>query len=134
MYILVNKRVMNALNLNITDIQKFDKDALLEIYRWVDTSYGVNDYNHYKLIYNYALAQKWFEKNNSHREYDDDSYCTEHIYDFDGVRQGFYFLVEDDRYVICSKLYETEKAAEHARDNLLRKANKIVARLFKVNI
>ena len=133
MYIVVNKRVLNALNLNIGDIQKFDKEALLEIYKWIATSYGAHDYNHYNLIYDFANTQKWFEKNTSHCNIND-SGIPEHIYDFEGVREGYYFIVDDGRYVICSKLYETEKAAEHARDVLLTKANRLIARLYKVNI
>jgi hypothetical protein len=134
MYIVVNKRVLNALNLNIGDIQKFDKEALLEIYKWIATSYGANDYYHYNLIYDFANTQKWFEKNTSHSNYNEDSGISERIYDFEGVREGYYFIVDDGRYIICSKLYETEKAAEHARDVLLTKANKIIAKLYKVEI
>jgi hypothetical protein len=130
MYIVVNKRVLNALNLNIGDIQKFDKEALLEIYK----SYGAHDYQHYKLIYDVANKQKWFERNTSHCNYNEDSCISELIYDFEGVREGYYFIVDDGRYIICSKLYETEKAAEHARDVLLTKANKIIAKLHKVEI
>ena len=134
MYIIVNKTVLNALNLNIGDIQKFDKEALLEIYKWNATSYGAHDYQHYKLIYDVANKQKWFERNTSHSNYNEDTGIPEHIYDFEGVREGYYFIVDDGRYIICSKLYETEKLAERARDNLLRKANKIIAGLYKVNI
>ena len=134
MYIIINKRVMNALNLNVSDIRKFDKESLIKIYREYATSCSGRDYEHCGLIYKYANSQKWFEKNTSHNEYNEGTAITGHIYDFEGVHEGFYFIVEDDKYVICSKLYETEKAAEHARDNLLRKANKIIARLYKVNI
>ena len=134
MYIIVNKTVLNALNLNIGDIQKFDKEALLEIYKWNATSYGAHDYQHYKLIYDVANKQKWFERNTSHYNYNEDSGISEHIYDFENVREGYYFIIEDGRYIICSKLYETEKAAEHARDVLLTKANKIIAKLYKVEI
>jgi hypothetical protein len=134
MYIVVNKRVLNALNLNIGDIQKFDKEALLEIYKWIATSYGGHDYHHYNLIYDFANTQKWFEKNISHSNYNEDSGISERIYDFEGVREGYYFIVDDGRYIICSKLYETEKLAERARDVLLTKANKIIAKLYKVEI
>ena len=134
MYIIVNKTVLNALNLNIGDIHKFDKEALLEIYKWIATSYGTHDYQHYNLIYDVANKQKWFERNTTHRNYNEGSGISENIYDFEGVREGYYFIVEDGRYIICSKLYETEKEAEHARDNLLRKANRIIASLYKVNI
>ena len=67
---------------------------------------------------------------NNHKEYQRNNY----IYDFEDVREGYFFIVEDDRYIICLKLYETEKDAEDARDVLLIKANRIVARLYKVEI
>ena len=134
MYILVNKKVMNILNLNVSDIHKFNKESLIEIYRDVYNSYSGHDPYHYKLIYKYALSEKWFGKNTSHNEYDKEYERTNYIYDFEDVREGYYFIVEDDKYIICSKLYETEKEAEDARDVLLTKANRIIARLYKVEI
>ena len=134
MYIILNKRVMHALNLNVSDIRKFDKESLIEIYRVYSTSCSDRDYEHCGLIYKYANSQKWFEKNISYINYNEDTGIHERIYDFEGVHDGYYFIVDDGRYVICSKLYETEKEAEHARDNLLKKANRIIARLYKVNI
>lgn len=134
MYILVNKKVMNALNLKFSDICKFDKQFLIEIYGYVYNSYSSNDSQHFKLIYNYAHAEKWFGKNISHNEYDEEYQRNNYIYDFEDVREGYFFIVEDDKYIICSKLYETEKDAEDARDILLTKANRIIARLYKVEI
>lgn len=134
MYILVNKKVMNILNLNVSDIHKFNKESLIEIYRDIYNSYSDHDPYHYKLIYKYAFSEKWFGMNTSHNEYDKEYQRTNYIYDFEDVREGYYFIVEDDKYIICSKLYETEKEAEDARDVLLTKANRIIARLYKVEI
>lgn len=134
MYILVNKKVMNVLNLNVSDIHKFDKESIIEIYKYVHTSCSSHDPYHFKFIYNYALSEKWFRKNTSYNEYDKEYQRTNYVYGFEDVREGYFFTVEDNRYIICSKLYETEKEAEDARDVLLTKANRIIARLYKVEI
>ena len=101
MYILVNKKVMNVLNLNVSDIHKFDKESLIKMFKYIHTSCSNDDSYHFKLIYNYALSEKWFGKNTSHNEYDEEFQLTNYIYDFEDVREGYFFTVEDNRYIIC---------------------------------
>ena len=56
---------MNVLNLNVSDIHKFDKESLIEMNKYIHTSCSDNDPYHFKLIYKYALSEKWFGKNTS---------------------------------------------------------------------
>ena len=132
MFILINKQVFNVLNLEIGDIKKFDKEELVRIYKE-----GPKSYNSSLLmteIYMKASTDKWFENNTSHWKETDDDYGSYEIIDFEGVKDGFYFIIKDDKKLLVSRLYATEKEAEAARDKLLTTANHIVARLFKVEI
>ena len=132
MFILINKQVFNVLNLEIGDINKFDKEELVRIYKE-----GPKSYNSSLLmteIYMKASTDKWFENNTSRWKETDDDYSSYEVIDFDGVKDGFYFVIKDDKKLLVSRLYATEKEAEAARDKLLTTANHIVARLFKVEI
>ena len=122
MYILVNKRPLNALNLEVSDIIKFDQNRL--------------DQMHFIGSYDSMIIEAAKEA----------GLCkTETIYVQDGgyplareericIKESYFFTVRDSNYYICSKFYETQIAEEEARDKLLLMANKIIARLYKVEI
>lgn len=132
MYIIVNKKVLNVFNLHVTEIKKFDKDALVKIAE--SHYYLVHDEKDRKnqLAYNTAKENGWFTKDNTTINFEGLSSIRQ--YGFEGVREGYYFFVEDDKTLLISKLYDTEKAAETARDELLMKANRMIARLYKVEV
>ena len=74
MFILINKQVFNVLNLEIGDINKFDKEELVRIYKE-----GPKSYNSSLLmteIYMKASTDKWFENNTSRWKETDDDYSS----------------------------------------------------------
>ncbi len=121
MYILVNRRPLNALNLDVTTIIKFDQNRL-EYLRFDDdkSSIILDAAQEAGLC---SIESETILSNYPHTE--EKRIC---------LKEGYFFTVSDGRYYICSKFYETETAAEEARDKLLLMANKIIARLYKVEI
>ena len=120
MYILVNKHPLNALNLEVSDIIKFDQNKL--DYTYFDSSANSMIIDAAETAGLCTIGTKSVYDPRYKRE---QRIC---------IREGWFFTVSDDHYNICSKFYETETDAEAARDKLLLMANKIIARLYKVEI
>ena len=125
MYILVNKRPLNALFLEVSNIYKFNQRELEDIYCLSDNAM-------YSIILNAAkeaglctIETKTSYIDGKYPHTEEERICT---------KEGYYFTVKDYHYILCSKFYETEADAEAARDKLLLMANKIIARLYKVEI
>lgn len=131
MYLIINKVVFNALNLKVNPIIHFTEKNLVEIYDKTRSQYRGNQI--FELIYNKAEHDKWFEENKSHNDFDENHFST-FKYEFTGIKDGYYFYINDNNYIMVSKLYPTEQEAEAARDELLIRANKLIAKLYKVEI
>lgn len=122
MYILVNKRPLNALNLEVSDIIKFDQNRLDQMY-FIGSDYS--------MIIEAAKEaglckiEPIYVQDGEYPYTKEERIC---------LKEGYFFTVRDSHYYICSKFYETQTAAEEARDKLLLMANKIIARLYKVEI
>ena len=122
MYILVNKRPLNALNLEVSDIIKFDQNRLDQMH-----FIGSDDLRIIEAAKEAGLCKT------------ETIYVQDEEYPLTGekricIKEGYFFTVRDSNYYICSKFYETQTAAEEARDKLLLMANKIIARLYKIEI
>jgi len=130
MYILVNKRPLNALFLQVGEIKKFDKKEL-------DTICCFSGNNSpsgaiYSSILNDAIKKNICKVEKKTTFIDDKYPHTEE--ERTCLEERYYFIVRDSHYFVCSDFYETEAAAEEARDKLLLIANKIIGRLHKVEI
>lgn len=127
MYILVNKRPLNALFLRVGEIKKFDKKELDTICCFSGSSSPNGAI--YSSILNDAIKKNICKvekkSNGEYSHYIEERTCLE---------ERYYFTVRDSHYFVCSDFYETEAEAEEARDKLLLMANKIIARLYKVEI
>lgn len=132
MYLIVNKVVFNALNLKVNPIIHFDEKNLIEIYKASNDQYRGN-HQICDLIYSKAEHEKWFEENKTHADFDEEHWNITK-YEFTGVKDGYYFYISDNNYIMVSKLYPTEQEAETARDELLIRANRLVAKLYKIEI
>lgn len=124
MYILVNKRPLNALNLEVSDIIKFDQNRLDQMY-FIGSDY---------LMIIEAAKEAGLCKIETKTIYVQDEEYPNIGEERICLKEGYFFTVRDSHYYICSKFYETQTAAEEARDKLLLIANKIIARLYKVEI
>lgn len=124
MYILVNKRPLNALNLEVSVIIKFDQNRLDQMY-FTGSEYSM-------IIA--AAEEAGLCKIETKTIYVQDGEYPHTREERICLKEGYFFTVRDSHYYICSKFYETQTAAEEARDKLLLMANKIIARLYKVEI
>lgn len=132
MYLIVNKVVFNALHLQVNPIIRFNENNLIEIYKAANDKYYSN-HQICSIILNKAEKEKWFEENKTHADFDEEHWSITK-YEFTGVKDGYYFYISDNNYIMVSKLYPTEQEAEAARDELLIRANRLVAKLYKLEI
>jgi hypothetical protein len=131
MYILVNKRPLNALFLQVGEIKKFDKKELDTICCFISGNNSPSGAI-YSSILNDAIKKNICKVEKKITFIDDKYPHTEE--ERTCLEERYYFIVRDSHYFVCSDFYETEAAAEEARDKLLLIANKIIGRLHKVEI
>ncbi len=130
MYILVNKRPLNALFLQVGEIKKFDKKDLDTICCFSTNSTPSGTI--YASILNDAIKKHICTVEKKTTYIDVDRPHTEEKRTC--LEERYYFIVRDSNYFVCSDFYKTKADAEAARDKLLLMANKIIARLYKVEI
>lgn len=160
MYILINNRPFNVLDLKISDIQKLEPYIVSRIVNeWSKFKPGLKDYEissnikeEITAIYKFCKNAHWEISKLTDEEYDtlyqgQKWKETPGLVVFDHTKYGeseflkvkfnpesYYFRLNDkDRYQF-SKIYNSKEEAEDARNRLIMLINKVFASLKRVEI
>lgn len=131
MYILVNNKPINIFNIDIYDVVELDEKLCRTLYENANQAHNRNRVG--LVMYGIATRNNWIKVEFQHEDVRPYPYDSDEK-DYLVLKNGFLFGICDSQRVVISKLYETREEAEEARNMLLFKINKVVARLMKAEI